>query len=113
MALLNREKWLCYLKFPSVIQRLFEELSESKKHEQNIEDIRQNLLLHCKAETKQPVDQHSLECLKTVTTIKHLSKCKENFFHFNVTAKLKHRLLKYYSKPWQVISFLCAFIAAT
>jgi len=73
MALLDKETCLCYLKFLLVVQRLFEELSESKKREQNIGDIRQNLLLHCKVETNSHY-QHSLGRLKTVTAIKHLNK---------------------------------------
>ena len=93
MALLDREEWLHYLKFPPVIQRLFffnlfQKLSESKRREQTIKDIRQNLLLHCKAETEQPIDQYCLEYLKTVTTIKHNSRCKENIFHFNITCQI-------------------------
>jgi len=64
MALLDREKWLRYLEFPSVMQRPFffnpfQKLSESKRHEQTMQGIRQALLVHCKAETKHPIDEYS------------------------------------------------------
>lgn len=70
MDLLDREEWLCYLKFPPVIQRLFffnpiQKFSESKKHDRTTKGITKNILLPCKAEMKQPIDWHSLGCVKT------------------------------------------------